>query len=87
MRLIGLIVVTILIIGLTIKAWGVQGSPLIGQTPTVEKVQSSACDEFEESSIDWRACMRASEPCFAMHGRAYDECCETEKNSSACDGH
>jgi hypothetical protein len=33
---------------------------------------------------EWRECMRANVPCFAMHGRAYEMCCETEKDSPAC---
>jgi hypothetical protein len=46
--------------------------------------EPSECAEFQKWSMKWRECMKASVPCFAMHGSAYEVCCETERDSPAC---
>ena len=69
------------------SAWSAQDNRLrpstAQQTPTTQADPSeSDCEGLIGS--EWRACMRASVACFGMHGRAYEDCCASEKESSAC---
>jgi hypothetical protein len=74
------------------SAWGKQedkssAPPKQQAVPTHTAPSGSAsapCAQFDEWSNKWRECMKANVPCFATHGKAYEGCCEVEKDSPAC---
>jgi hypothetical protein len=85
-----MIATTLITTALADSAWSQQDDklrpPAAPQTrpSQINPSERGLCDDYPKDSLAYRQCLKVSEPCCAMHGRAYEACCEGENEGSVC---